>query len=614
MNNPAFTIAIALAMGMIVQSFARHIKIPGIVLLLACGVLLGPDVINIIRPDLLGEALPMLVGFAVAVILFEGGMNLRINRLRREGRTIRQLISIGALVTAVGGTLTTKILLHWDWNTAILFGILVIVTGPTVITPLLRRIKLRQSVATVLEAEGILLDAIGAIVAVVALEVVVSPSGYTLLASPFMILGRLLVGGMLGIIGGFIMAWLLGIRKLVPEGLENVFTLSLVFALFQISNVLSHESGIVAVTIAGMVVGNRKTIVRRELMEFKEQMTVMLIGMLFILLAADVRLSAVQSLGRGGLYTVIILMFVIRPLNIFFGTINSNLKSKQKILLAWIAPRGIVAAAVASYFAIELEKNGMDGSQLRAMVFLLIAVTVLSAGLTGGFVAKLLGLKRQSEHGWVILGANAVGRELARALKKGGEDVVMIDANPSLCRLAEKEELKVIYGNALEESVLLRAEIDIRKGAIGLSENEEVNMLFAKRAKEVGKVPETFISIKRDDESVTAEMVAEVDGNIPFGRARDLEKWSVWIRHAQAETYKLICQSDDDVTAGDTFGKETEGVVIPLIFMRNTKVTPLGHLTELKKDDQITCLVLTEKKDQFNAWLAKSVFSSNTIS
>jgi hypothetical protein len=307
-------------------------------------------------------------------------------------------------------------------------------------------------------------------------------------------------------------------------------------------------------------------------------------------------------------------MFVIRPLNIFFGTINSNLKSKQKILLAWIAPRGIVAAAVASYFAIELEKNGMDGSQLRAMVFLLIAATVLSAGLTGGFVAKLLGLKRQSDHGWVILGANAVGRELARALKKGGEDVVMIDANPSLCRLAEKEELKVIYGNALEESVLLRAEIDIRKGAIGLSENEEVNMLFAKRAKEVGKVPETFISIKRDDESVTAEMVAEVDGNIPFGRARDLEKWSVWIRHAQVETYKLICQSDDDVTAGDTFGKETEGVVIPLIYMRNTKVTPLGHLTELKKDDQITCLVLTEKKDQFNAWLAKSVFSSNTIS
>jgi NhaP-type Na+/H+ or K+/H+ antiporter len=599
---------------MIAQSVARHIKIPGIVLLLAVGVLLGPDGANIIRPALLGEALPLLVGFAVAVILFEGGLNLRITRLQREGRTIRQLISVGALVTAIGGTLTAKLLMSWDWNTAILFGILIIVTGPTVITPLLRRIKLRQSVATVLEAEGILLDAIGAIVAVVALEVVVSPSGYTLLASPFMILGRLLVGSFLGIIGGFIMAWLLEIRKLVPEGLENVFTLSLVFALFQISNALSHESGIVAVTIAGMVVGNRKTIVRRELMEFKEQLTVMLIGMLFILLAADVRLNAVMSLGMGGFYTVLILMFVIRPLNIFFGTFNSNLKVKQKVLLAWIAPRGIVAAAVASYFAIELDKHGMDGSQLRAMVFLLIAVTVLSAGLTGGFVAKLLGLKRQSEHGWVILGANAVGRALAKLLSTGGEVVVLIDNNPSLCRLAEKDGLKVIYGNGLEESVLLRAEIDIRKGVIGLSENEEVNMLFAQRSKEEGKVPETFIGIKRENEGVTAEMVAEMGSNIPFARARDLEKWSVWIRHSQVETYKLICQSDDDVTAGDTFGKDTEGVLIPLTSKRKSKVIPLGHLTELKKDDQITCMVLTEKKDQFNAWLAKSVFSSNTIS
>lgn len=613
MNSPAFTIAIALAMGMIAQTIARHIKIPGIVLLLAVGVLMGPDGLNIIRPELLGESLPMLVGFAVAVILFEGGMNLRLARLRQEGRTIRQLISIGALVTAIVATLTAKIFLQWEWNTSILFGILVIVTGPTVITPLLRRIKLRQSVATVLEAEGILLDAIGAIVAVVALEVVVSPSGYTFLASPFMILGRLLVGGILGIIGGVIMAWLLGIRKLVPEGLENVFTLSLVFALFHISNVLSEESGIVAVTIAGMVLGNRKSIVLRELMEFKEQLTVMFIGMLFILLAADVRMSAVHSLGMGGVYTVLILMFLIRPLNVFTGTFNSNLTNKQKILLSWIAPRGIVAAAVASYFAIELERHGMDGSQLRAMVFLLIAITVLSAGLTGGLVAKLLDLKRESDKGWVILGANAVGRALANVLKNGGEEVVMIDANPSLCRLAENEGLKVIYGNALEESVLLRSEIDIRKGAIGLSENEEVNMLFAKRAKEEGKVSETFICIKREDDSVTAEMVTEIGSKIPFGRARDLEKWSVWIRRNQVESITIKYISDDAIKAEDVFGKDTIGVIIPLTSTRNTKIVPLSHLTELKKNDEITCLVNTQKMDQFKIWLANSVFSENNM-
>jgi hypothetical protein len=187
--------------------------------------------------------------------------------------------------------------------------------------------------------------------------------------------------------------------------------------------------------------------------------------------------------------------------------------------------------------------------------------------------------------------------------------VVIIDTNPSLCRLAEKDDLKVIYGNGLEEHILLRAEIDIRKGAIGLSENEEVNMLFAQRVKEEGKVPETFISIKRDDEGVTADMVAEVGGNIPFSRARDLEKWSVWIRRDQVETISLICQSEDEVSAGDAFGKETEGVLIPLTSTRSTKTIPLGHLTELKKDDQITCLVHAEKMELFNTWLASSVLS-----
>ncbi|MEE3135177.1 MAG: cation:proton antiporter, partial [Candidatus Neomarinimicrobiota bacterium] len=142
MNDPAFTIALALAIGMIAQSAARHIRIPGIVLLLAGGVLTGPDGLNIIRPDTLGEALPIIVGFSVAVILFEGGMNLRFKRLKKIGRTIRNLISIGAIITAIGGTFSAKLFLGWNWNTSILFGLLVIVTGPTVISPLLRRIKL----------------------------------------------------------------------------------------------------------------------------------------------------------------------------------------------------------------------------------------------------------------------------------------------------------------------------------------------------------------------------------------------------------------------------------------------------------------------------------------
>ncbi len=613
MNNPAFSIALALAAGMIAQSTARHVKIPGIVLLLVVGVLLGPDGINIIRPSTLGEALPILVGFAVAVILFEGGMNLRISRLKREEHTILQLISIGALISAAGGTIAAKLFLGWNWRSAILFGLLIIVTGPTVINPLLRRIKLSRSISTLLEAEGILLDAIGAIVAVVALEVVISPTGMTFLASPFIILGRIIIGAIIGIIGGFIMAWLLGIRNLVPEGLENVFTLSLVFALFQFSNVLSHESGIVAVTIAGIVVGNKKMMVRRDLMEFKEQLTIMLIGMLFILLAADVRLEDIQALGWGGVYTVLALIIVIRPVNILVSTIHSDLTIKQKSLLAWMAPRGIVAAAMASYFAIELEKNGIDGSQLRAMVFLLITVTVLSAGLTGGLAAKFLGLKRKSNFGWVILGANAIGREMAKQLKADGEECVLIDENPGLCRIAEKEGLKVFYGNGLEESVLLRAEIDIRKGAMGLTENEEVNMLFAKRVKEEAKISNIFIGIKTDVEGVTGKMVEEAGGIIPFGRARDMEKWSVWIRRKQVEAFELIYISGIEKTAEIVFDELSDHFIIPLTYSRNGKNLPIGHLTNLKKNDHVRCLVHNRKKDQFNLWLQAGYFELNSI-
>jgi hypothetical protein len=288
---------------------------------------------------------------------------------------------------------------------------------------------------------------------------------------------------------------------------------------------------------------------------------------------------------------------------------KSDLKLKQKLLLAWIAPRGIVAAAVASYFAIELEKNGIDGTQLRAMIFLLIAITVLSAGLTGGWVAQRLGLKRKSENGWIILGANAVARALAKSLQTESEEVVLIDENPSLCRMSEKEGLKIIYGNGLEENILLRAAVDLRKGAIGLSENEEVNMLFAKKVKEVGKISRIYVGLKRDDEGITAEMVDEIGGRIPFARAMDLEKWSLWVRKEQVEAMTLIYNVDEEKIASDVFGKESTGLILPLIIHHQKSVAPVGHNTILKTDDIITCLIRKEKKVAFNDWLADSPFS-----
>ena len=611
MDNPALTLGLAMGLGMLSQVIARKIYLPGIVVLLAGGVIFGPDGLNWIRPASMGSALQIIVGFAVAVILFEGGMNLRISRIKREQAAIRGLITIGALITLIGGTLSTLLFLGWDFRTAILFGTLIIVTGPTVISPLLKRVRIHHGVSTVLEAEGILLDAIGAIVAVVALEIAISPSGLSLVKGLFHIISRLAVGAVLGIVGGGLLTLLFRIRKLIPEGLENVFILSWVFALFQLANAASPESGIAAVTVAGMTIGNSNTYIQRELLEFKEQLTVLMIGMLFILLAADVRIADIQMLGLKGILTVLFLMVVIRPLSVFSATIHSDLDTRHKLLLSWIAPRGIVAAAVASLFAFELNQHGYDGTQLRALVFLLITMTVISAGLTGGWVSSLLDLRRKSESGWIILGAHEVARLLARLLKQGGNEVICIDEDPNACRLAENEGVKVFYGNALGERTLQRAEPDTRKGIIALSGNEEVNFIFSQRAKYFGKEMTILTGIKRRDEGITSKMVSETGGRIPFGRPVDIDLWSTWIRKGFTKYSSFEMGENPDFDFTD---ETMVGVLLPLVSARPGSLIPVDDHLKIKKGDFVTFLINVQKEDEADTWLKSHGFNPGNVS
>ena len=587
-SNPALTLALAMCFGILVQVISRHIKMPGIVLLLGVGILLGPDMLGLIHPASLGKAMHIIVGFSVAVILFEGGMNLRLNHIKREQQVIRQLITVGALVTAIGGVISSKLIIGWDWRNSILFGVLIIVTGPTVITPLLKRLRFRRSVSTVLEAEGVLLDAIGAVLAVVVLEVALSPSGLSFITGFFHIISRLLSGVIFGAAGGLGLALLLRIRRFIPESLENVFTLSMVFALFQISNTMSAESGVVAVTIAGLVVGNTKTAVRRELRDFEEEMTVLLIGMLFILLAADVQIVKLTSLGWRGISLVLVISFILRPLAVFAGTWGSELNLKQKTLLSWIAPRGIVAAAVASLFSMELEAHGFDGTQLQAMVFLLIILTVLQAGLTGGIIASLLGLRKKTGTGWVILGVNPISRAIANILTANNEDVLCIDENPKECKQAEKDGIRVLYGNGLDSNILYRAEIDSKAGIIGMTRNEEVNFLFSKKVKDIIKLHNVLGVVKNDAEGVTTDMVLEMGGKVACGRAFDIEKWSMLLErgHAEIQIWRA------EIIKNQSLEIYKKGApYIPLVIVRDKTTLPVDNTTTIKSGDQLHILV-----------------------
>ena len=577
---------------MLCQSLAHHLRVPGIVLLLLAGVLLGPEVIGIVQPDSLGPYLQMIVAVSVAVILFEGGLNLEIKRLRSEALAIRKLITIGALITGVLATLAAHYIIGWDWRIAVPFGTLVVVTGPTVVTPLLRRIRVNHKLHTVLEAEAVLIDPIGAVIAVVALEVVLThelgSAAWGLLGIPT----RILFGTAMGIVGGYVLAKLIAIDRFIPEGLESVFTLSMLVVLFEITDAVLPESGIMAAPIAGMVVGNMPSRPSRELREFKEQLTVMLVGLLFILLAAHVRMEEVTQLGWRGVATVALLMFVIRPLTVAVSTIGSSLTINERIFVAWLAPRGIVAAAVASLFAEQLTSEGLpEGVQLRALVFMVIAATVLIQGLSGGAIASMLGVRRLTNTGWVIAGANVLARTLATTLQRAGEDVVVIDTDPAEVAEASRSGLTAIEGNVLDDTVLQRADLESRRGAISLIPNEAVSLLLAQKARRDYRIAQAVVVVGPGENREPVERVEATGARVLFGRGIDMMTWAGEIARGNASVNAYRYNGEDDLDLGELGGREDR---IALVLAQRGYAAPVSEQSRVRTGDIVHFLELAD--------------------
>ncbi len=604
LDHPGVAVGFALLAGALAQILAHHLKVPGIVALLLFGVILGPDVANIVRPAVLGDSLHLLVGFAVAVILFEGGLNLDLKRLRRSSQAIRGLVLRGAVITAIAATLLARVTMAWSWAVASLFGCLVIVTGPTVIGPLMRRLKVEPNTASLLESEGVLIDPIGALVAVVALEFALSPTLHTGVEGLLDLALGLGLGGLIGIAFGVALGWVLKRDQWIPEGMANIVTLAAVIALFQGSNAVVHESGLAAVTFAGIAVRYMRTPHVADLIEFKEQLTTLLIGMLFVLLAADVRLTDVRGLGWGGVWAVLGMMVVVRPLNVFLGTLGAGVKVRQKLFLSWIGPRGIVSAAVASLVAGRMARTGMTGgTELRALVFLVIAATVIVAGLTGGWVARALGLACPPASGWLILGAHRFGRCIAKQLRERGEDVTLLDRNPGDCRLAEEEGFRVVYGNALHPRTLKRADLERRAGAVALTRNDEVNLLFINRCRQTLRRgnPSLWMAHTGATVGITAKMVAEAGADVVAGVGLDIALWNYRFDRGQVEVARWVRHEDRPFTL-------ESNLAIPIIVARGGKVGLVGRTPKFEPGDEVVFLLYTQRKNEADAQIKQAGF------
>ncbi len=467
-----------IVLGILAQWVAWRLKLPAILPLILIGLLVGPIASQFFSEDgskwiepiwngtkglFPGDGLFYFVSLAISIILFEGGLTLRKEEIRSVGPVITKLITLGSVVTFFGAGLIAHLVFGLSWKIAFLFSSLIIVTGPTVISPILRNIPLKRDISAVLKWEGILIDPVGALVAVLVFEFISVGEGSGFTQTALIEFGKIVF---FGTAFGFSFAHALAFainRKLIPHYLLNVVALSTVLLVFVGSDLLAHESGLLAVVVMGMVLGNGKLHNIEELLYFKESLSVLLISILFILLAANIDYN--QLLLLYNYKTLILFMsivFIVRPLAVFLSTHKSNLKLNEKLFISWVGPRGIVAAGIASLFGTKLLKQGVPGAEyITPLVFMIVLGTVLLNATTARIFAKVVGVFLKKSDAILFVGASKPVRLIANYLKDFGKRVILIDANKTSIENATEAGLEAfpvnIYDDKLEDNIELNA-------------------------------------------------------------------------------------------------------------------------------------------------------------
>jgi NhaP-type Na+/H+ or K+/H+ antiporter len=472
-------------LGIAIQWFAWRIRMPAILLLLAGGFLAGPVTHAIDPKSLFGDLLLPVVSLSVGLILFEGGLNLRLMELKGTWRSLVGLLTIGVLVTWIGSSVAAWYLLGIPKTVALILGAVLVVTGPTVIGPLLRDIRPSGRVGAVAKWEGIVIDPVGATMALLVFEAIDSIRHAEFGSVTVNVLSGLATTALVGLLVGFTAAGLLVLalkRFWIPDYLQNPVTLMFVMASFAIANGMHHEAGLLAVTVLGVALANQRQVPIQKIVEFKESLTVMLISMLFVLLTARIPLEALTSVGWRGVAFALTLVLVVRPLSVWLSTIGSGLSRAERCFLSFFAPRGIVAAAVSSVFALRL---GESGAVLAPATLVVIFVTVAVYGLTAGPLARRLGLAIANAQGVLIAGANQSARAIASVLAKEGFTVVLVDSRYPRIRKSRDAGLTACFANVMSEHVLDSVNFAGIGRFLALTSNDEVNALASVRFREM---------------------------------------------------------------------------------------------------------------------------------
>ncbi len=485
-----------IVLGISAQWLAWRFKMPSILLLLLFGFVAGPLTgEHLFNPaSLQGDWLSAFVSLAIGIILFEGGLSLRVRELRGVGRAVLNLITVGVLATWMLAALAAHMIAEFPVGLAVQIGAILTVTGPTVVVPLLRHVRPKGRIGVVAKWEGITVDPVGAILAVLVLEVILlinqpgaeaAPMGGAVLHAMEGLLLTVFISIGVSTVGAALLILVLR-QRLVPDYLQGSFALMIVAGTFALANVLQEEAGLLEATLMGIIVANQKYVPVRRISEFKENLQVLLIGSLFILLSARLELSAFAEIDLRSLAFLGVLVLVVRPLSVMASSIGTGLRWREQVFLSWLAPRGIVAAAVASLFSLRLETiYPGQAERLVPIVFFVIVGTVAIYGLTISPLARYLGLAEPNAQGVLFVGAHPWAQQLARTLQELGFRILVIDSNERNIERARHGGLPAMTANALSESVIDELDLSGIGRLLALTPNDEVNSLAALHFSEI---------------------------------------------------------------------------------------------------------------------------------
>ncbi|WP_347723078.1 cation:proton antiporter [Lysinibacillus capsici] len=451
-DNLLFQLPFIIFIGLFSQWLAWRFRMPAIVIMSIAGLIIGPFTGLVSPKETFGPIFHTIISLAVAVILFEGSLSLDFREIRGFKKSILRISTVGAAIAWIAGSTAAHFVAGLSWPVSFVIGGLFIVTGPTVILPLLRQAKLKERPAAILKWEGIVVDPFGALLALFAYQIVLGIyhlEGGTSLTVFFVsaFLAALLGGGV-----GYVMGQCLE-RGLIPEFLKSPLLLATILLVFALSDAIMHETGLLAVTVMGLVMANMHLTSHHELLHFKENISVILISSVFIMLTSSLTIDTLwQIVDWRMLLFVLAMMFIVRPLSIWIATINTVLTLEERALIGWIAPRGIVALTVSGYFTTALQDVGFQSAQLlTALTLALVFATVVAHGFSIGWLAKKLDLQASTGKGIVIVGASPFTTQLATSLQNNGIDVLMMDRAWEDLSAARQNGIKTETGDILSE-------------------------------------------------------------------------------------------------------------------------------------------------------------------